>query len=345
MSSPYIAQSNSVSIVMLKVLAALTPGIAAYAYYFGPAILVSLSLATATALGCEALMLRLRKYPVRPFLLDGSATVTAWLLALSMPPLAPWWLVVVATAFAIVVAKHLYGGLGNNVFNPAMVGYAVMIISFPVQMTHWSTPLMLDQSHLSFLDQLRYIFTGGLPQGFSVDAITMATPLDTLRTQLKLALTVNEIRQMPIFGSQGGQTVALLYLAGGLFLWQQRIITWHIPAAVLGGLAAIAVVFHIYDADRYASPLFHMLTGGAMLGAFFIATDPVTGATTPKGKLIFGAGIGLLTYIIRIWGGYPDGIAFAVLLMNMCVPLIDAYTQPPVFGRKNPSQNEERPDQ
>ena len=295
-------------------------------------------LASITALACEAAMLSLRKYPVRPFLLDGSALVTAWLLALYMPPLAPWWLIVGATAFAIVIAKHLYGGLGNNLFNPAMVGYAVMIISFPVQMTQWLAPDMLAQMHLSFTQVLQYIFNGALPDGVKLDALTMATPFDTLKTQLQLQHTVNEITRMPIFGAvggKGGEMIALWYLAGGLYLWQQRIITWHIPIAFLAGLFITGGLFHIADADRYISPWFHFMTGGTLLCAFFIATDPVSGATTPKGKLVFGAGIGFLTYIIRTLGGYPDGIAFAVLIMNICVPLIDAYTQPRVFGKKS----------
>ena len=328
----------SVSTIMLKVLFALLPAIAAYVLYFGPAILVSIVLASVTALACEAAMLSLRKYPVRPFLLDGSALVTAWLLALSMPPLAPWWLIVGATAFAIVIAKHLYGGLGNNLFNPAMVGYAVMIISFPVQMTQWLAPDMLAQMHLSFTQVLQYIFSGALPNGVKLDALTMATPLDTLKTQLQLQHTVNEITRMPIFGTvggKGGEMIALWYLAGGLYLWQQRIISWHIPIAFLAGLFITGGLFHVADADRYISPWFHFMTGGTLLCAFFIATDPVSGATTPKGKLIFGAGIGFLTYIIRTLGGYPDGIAFAVLIMNICVPLIDAYTQPRVFGKKS----------
>lgn len=337
MSSPYITETIGVGSVMRKVMFALVPAIAAYNMFFGPAIIVSIVLATATALATEAAMLKLRRYPVKPFLSDYSAVVTAWLLALSMPPLAPWWMIVVATAFAIAVAKHLYGGLGNNLFNPAMVGYAVMIISFPAQMTNWPAPDMLAAAHLTFTQDLQYIFTGRLPDGLTLDAISMATPLDTLRTQLKLEQTIRETMHMPIFSwgsGKGTEIVALWYLAGGLFLWQQRIITWHIPAAFIGGLWGIAALFHVYDADRYISPWFHLLSGGAMLGAFFIATDPVTGATTPLGKLIFGAAIGMLTYLIRTFGGYPDGVAFAVLLMNMCVPLIDAYTQPKVFGHK-----------
>lgn len=337
MNSPYITEQTSVSTIMLKVLFALLPAIAAYNLFFGPAILVSILLATITALACEASILKLRKLPIKPYLMDGSAIVTAWLLALSMPPLAPWWLIVVATAFAIIVAKHLYGGLGNNLFNPAMVGYAVMIISFPVQMTHWPAPDMLASAHLSLPQILQYMFGGTLPDGLKLDAISMATPLDTLKTQLKLGHTISEIQQLPIFSwgsGKGSEVIALWYLAGGLILWQQRIITWHIPTAFLASLFLTGSLFHVYDADRYVSPWFHLLTSGAMLGAFFIATDPITGATTPKGKLIFGAGIGFLSYLIRSMGGYPDGVAFAVLIMNICVPLIDTYTQPKVFGQK-----------
>lgn len=321
---------------MIKVIVALLPAIAAYVFYFGPGILIELLLASGAALGAEAAMLKARRVPVRPYLLDGSALVTAWLIALSMPPLAPWWLVVAGTAFAIVVAKHLYGGLGNNLFNPAMVGFAVLLISFPVQMTLWPAPASVGHT-LDLWQSIRAIFHGGMPATSTFDAITMATPLDTVKTQLQLQHTVNEIGAMPIFGSVGGkgtEVVALLYLMGGILLIQQRVITWHIPAAFLAALFAVATIFFIVDGDRFTSPWFHLATGGAMLGAFFIATDPVTGATTPKGKLIFGAAIGVLTYLIRVFGGYPDGVAFAVLLLNICVPLIDAYTRPPAYGHK-----------
>lgn len=332
-----INQPGSVAGIMFKVLIALVPAIAAYAWYFGPAVLVQIALASVTALASEAAMLRLRRRPVRPFLLDGSATVTAWLLALSLPPLGPWWLTVVATVFAIVIAKQLYGGLGNNLFNPAMAGYAAAIISFPAQMTQWSAPATLAAAHLHLWQQLQYIFGGGLPAGVTIDALTMATPLDTLKTQLQLQQTVGEIIQMPIFGpagNEGGEIIALGYLAGGLYLWQRRIIGWHIPIAYMAALFVTAGAFHAADSDRYIGPLFHLVAGATLIGAFFILTDPVTGPTTPKGKLIYAAGAGFLTYIIRVFGGYPDGVAFSVLLMNICVPLIDAYTQPPVFGKK-----------
>jgi electron transport complex protein RnfD len=271
---------------------------------------------------------------VKHFLTDGSAILTGWLLALSIPPLAPWWLVVVGTAFAIVVAKHLYGGLGNNLFNPAMVGFAVLMISFPSHMTQWTAPLLLSQHPVGFSEALQYYFSGAL-QGVRLDAVTMATPLDTLKTQLNLQHTVGEIKHMPIFGNfggKGGEVIAAMYLLGGLFLLQQRIITWHAPVSFLVTLALIAALLNGIDPNRYASPMFHLFTGGAMLGAFFIATDYVTSPTTPLGKLIFGTGVGFLEYVIRVFGGYPDGVAFSILIMNAAVPLIDAYTQPRVFG-------------
>ena len=333
--SPYIVEKTSVSIVMLKVLLALLPGIVAYVWVYGSGILVTLAIASATALAAEALMLRLRERPVMPFLLDGSALVTAWLLALALPPLAPWWLIVIGTLFAIIVAKQLYGGLGYNPFNPAMIGYAVLLISFPLPMSQWPAPIDLAQAHLSFADQLHYIFGRALPDGVTLDAISSATPLDYLKTQLKLQHDVMQITQAPIFGAvgaKGGELVVLAYLLGGLYLLQQRIITWHIPAAFLGTLAAIAAVLHLADPGHYAGPLLHLTSGAAMFCAFFIATDPVSGPTTPRAKLIFAAGIGVLAYVIRVFGGYPDGVAFAVLLMNICVPLLDAYTQPRVFG-------------
>lgn len=335
--SPFISKPDNVSQIMLRVMLALIPGIALYVWYFGPAILISLTLASITALAAEAAMLKLRDRPVAPFIKDNSALLTAWLLALSIPPLAPWWLVVVGTAFAISVSKHLYGGLGSNPFNPAMIGYAVLIISFPVQMTHWVTPHGLGSIELTFLDQLNYIFAGMLPPGVTLDAVTMATPLDTLKTQLHMDKSMQQIMDMPIYGrlaGHGSEAIALAYLAGGLYLIANRIITWHVPVFFLGSVFATAGIFHLVDPAHYATPMFHWFSGAAMIGAFFILTDPVTGPTTPRGKMIFAAGAGFLTYIIRVFGGFPDGVAFATLLMNLCVPLIDAYTQPKVFGRK-----------
>ena len=241
------------------------------------------------------------------------------------------------TAFAIVVAKQLYGGLGYNPFNPAMVGYAVLLISFPVLMTHWPAPLELADIKLSFAEQAQYIFGSVLPAGMQLDAVSMATPLDYLKTQLTLHHQVQEIStsgQFGYLGAKGTELVVIAYLLGGLYLLQQRIISWHLPTAFLLVLAGMSGVFYLVDASHFANPAFHLFTGASMLGAFFIITDPVSGPTTPKGKLVFAAGVAVLTYLIRVYGGYPDGVAFAVILMNMCVPLIDAWTQPRVFGHK-----------
>jgi electron transport complex protein RnfD len=334
MPSPFILDRTSVTQVMAWVLAVLLPGIAVYVWLFGPGILITLSLATVTALAAEAGMLKARGYPAKPFLTDLSAIVTAWLLALSLPSLAPWWLIVTGTLFAIVVAKHLYGGLGQNIFNPAMVGYAVLIVSFPVQMTQWAGPLELTPAHLSLAQSATVIFGGEFPKA-SLDAVTMATPLDTLRTGLLQQHTVDEIMTQPIFGHYGGtgfEWLAGAFVLGGLVLWALRIISWHVPLAFLAGVWLTAGFLHFFDAGRFGAPWFHLFAPSVMLGAFFIATDPVSGATTPRGKLIFGLGAGFLTIAIRTWGGFPDGVAFAILLMNLCVPLIDQYTQPRIYG-------------
>ncbi len=339
----------SVTRVMLQVLLAMIPGLAAYIWFFGWGIVYNLLIAMTVAVVAETVMLALRGRPLRPYLLDGSALVTAALLAFAIPPLAPWWVTAIGSAFAIVVAKHLYGGLGYNPFNPAMVGYVMLLVSFPREMTSWVPPLDFSVYPMSFLEAGRYILTGQLPAGVTFDALTEATPLDTLKTNLGMGNTVAEIRAqlgldeatsrllsvIPIFGAIGGkgwEWIAGGFLLGGLWLIHRRIISWHIPLAMLGALAIMALLFYLIAPDRYASPLFHLFSGATMLGAFFIATDPVTAASSPMGRLIYGAGIGILTYIIRAWGGYPDSIAFAVLLMNMAVPLIDHYFKPRVFG-------------
>ncbi len=335
LNSPYLRQPASVRSVMFRVLVALTPALAAYVWFFGAAILVQLALASVAALLGEAAMLAIRKKPLGLFLGDCSALVTAWLIALTFPPLAPWWLVVFATLMAIVIVKHLYGGLGQNPFNPAMAAFCLMIVAYPQLMSQW--PAAETFHGLSgFQAQLDLIF-GGARQ---LDAITMATPLDALRTALHsdAKASVNGVLGgLPGFGNLGGkgwEWIALGYLAGGLWLIQQRIITWHIPTAFLATLAAVAALAHAIAPETQAGAGFHLLCGGAMLGAFFIATDPVSGATTPRGKLYYAAGIALLTWVIRSFGAFPDGVAFATLLMNIAAPLIDMWTQPPVFGHK-----------
>ncbi|MGD8644142.1 MAG: electron transport complex subunit RsxD [Chromatiales bacterium] len=340
-SSPHVTAGVDVGQVMRHVLYALVPGTVASIWYFGWGLLINLILAIAIAVAAEALMLRLRRRPVLPTLSDYSAVVTGWLFALCLPPLTPWWVTAVGVIGAIVLAKHLYGGLGYNPFNPAMVGYVVVLISFPKEMTLWIAPEMLAETRLGLLDSLVVVLGGALPAGVSWDALTMATPLDLMKTELGLNRTITEIRENPLFGDfsgRGWEWIANWYAVGGLYLMYKRVIGWQIPLAMLLGLGAIATVFFLYDADSHASPAFHIFSGGAMLGAFFIATDPVSGSTTPRGRLVFGAGIGVLVYVIRTWGGYPDGVAFAVLLMNMAAPTIDYYTQPRVFGQDRRSR-------
>jgi electron transport complex protein RnfD len=333
--APYTHQARSVSQIMREVLFALIPGIILYVWFFGWGVVVHLVLAGITALATEALMLKLRHRPIKIFLQDYSALVTACLLALAIPPLAPWWVTVIGTAFALIFAKHLYGGLGVNTFNPAMVAYAMLLISFPVQMTHWPALSALSGYYLNPVDAFNLVIFNQLPVNISVDALSGATPLETIKTALNQSYMLSEVRQNPIFGdfgARGWEWMANAFLLGGIWLIYRKIITWHIPVAVLGSLATCALLFYAIDPDKYPSPLFHIFSGAAMLGAFFIATDPVSAATSLRGKLVYGIGIGVLIYTIRAWGGYPDAVAFAVLLMNLSVPFIDYYTKPPAFG-------------
>lgn len=334
---PHVVGPNRTGQVMRLVIYALAPTLAAYVAFFGPGLIVQLILGVGTALLAEAAALRLRGKPLAPFLRDGSAVVTAVLLALCLPPLAPWWLIVSGVAFAILLAKHAYGGLGANPFNPAMVGYAVLLVSFPAQLLQWLPPDApgLEQVDLTLAQTLSTILTGSPPAQFTWDAITSPTPLEALRTNLTMGMTMAEAQSSPIFATLGGkgwQWINLATLAGGIGLLAVRVIRWHIPLAMLGALALCAAAMHVVDPGAYAGPVFHLTTGASMLGAFFIATDPVSAATSERGKLIYGAGVGVLTYVIRTWGGYPDGVAFAVLLMNAAAPLIDRYTIPRIYG-------------
>lgn len=337
-TSPHIHADISIRKMMSRVLMALVPAIICYTWFFGWGLLINIGIGITTALICEFLMLKARQRPIHLFLTDGSVLVTAVLLAFCIPPLAPWWLMVLGVSFSVVVAKHLYGGLGYNPFNPAMVGYVMLLISFPKDMTVWLPPSILFDLNFSFLDTLNAVFLGVFPGGFTLDALSAATPLDLIKTQLNIDVTVGETRNAhAIFGDFGGigwEWIGNWIFLGGVWLIYKKVISWHIPVAVLGSLFAIALIFYLKDPDHYASPMFHVFSGAAMLGAFFIATDPVSAATTTMGRIVYGIGIGILTYVIRVWGGYPDGIAFAVLLMNLAAPTIDYYTQPRVYGHK-----------
>lgn len=320
---------NSITRIMLNVLYALVPGIIAYVIYFGWGVILNIAVAIITAIATEVLMLRLRKRPIKPFIMDGSAVVTAVLLALAIPSLAPWWLIFIGVSFAIIIGKHLYGGLGYNPFNPAMVGYALLLISFPLEMTVWLQP----ESNLSFSQNLNYLLHANI-HNINIDSMTMATTLDTVKTQTGLGQSLSAIQAnypavFGLFAGKGWEWINLMFLLGGLWLLHKRVISWQIPTAFLLSLAIMALLF---SSTTDTSPLFHLFGGATMLCAFFIATDPVTASTTNNGRLIYAAGIGIFTYVIRTWGGYPDGIAFAVLLMNMAAPTIDYYTRPKAFG-------------
>ena len=309
-------------------------------YFFGWGVLINLTIAASVCLASEALVLKLRQRPVKDALMDGSALITACLLALALPPLAPWWLTCIGSIFAIVVAKHLYGGLGFNLFNPAMVGYIVVMISFPREMTLWTPPLGVADSWPSIADTLGIMFGGEPVSGRTLDSITMATPIDTIKAQIGLENDIEATRNHKVYGSLfgslsgvGWEWINIMFLAGGIWMIRKNIIDWRIPVSFLLSLLLISNVFTVYDYASFSSPLFHLLSGGTMLCAFFIATDPISASTTPRGRWIYGASIAALVYIIRTWGGYPDGIAFAVVLMNMAVPLLDYYTQPRTYGK------------
>ncbi len=338
-AAPHVTPITSVPLVMRRVLYALLPAICAYIWYFGWGLVFNLLVTTSVALAAEAAVLRLRGRPVAPTLADGSALVTAVLLALALPPLLPWWVAALGSLVAIVLAKHLYGGLGLNLFNPAMVGYVVLLVSFPLEMTAWLPPRMgdIDYPNLSVLQTAWFTLSGQLPAGFTLDAVTRATPLDMVKEGLSAMETVSEISASPLFGDFAGRgwewINGFLGLAG-LYLLYRGVIQWHIPLSLLTAIIISATLLYFFDPGRFPSPGFHLFGGATMLGAFFIATDPVSAATTDKGRLIYGAGIGLLTILIRTWGGYPDGLAFAVVFMNACVPLIDRYTRPKPFGHE-----------
>jgi len=348
-SSPHNHVRNKTSQLMRLVMYATIPGIFAQWYFFGWGNLIQISIAITIALTTEFIVLSLRegdtqKKKIMPQLFDGSAMLTAVLLGISLPALAPWWITVIGTIFAILVVKHLYGGLGHNPFNPAMAAYVLLLVSFPMHMTNWQPPLSLMSVKLDFINTLSAIFTGFTQDGYSViqlrthiDGYTMATPLDTLKTNLTLGLTVAESRSNMVFGENfafGWEWINLGFLAGGLFLIVKKAIHWAVPVSFLLSILVWTFGGYALAPDVNAPTMLHWLSGATMLGAFFILTDPVTGATSTKGRLVFGALAGFIVVMIRNFGGYPDGVAFAVLLCNMAAPLIDLYTKPRTYGHE-----------
>ncbi len=331
-SSPHAHTARGTGDVMRLVVLATLPGLVALTVFFGFGSLFNVLLASLSAMAFEAAVIKLRGRPVLFYLKDCSALVTGVLLGLALPPYCPWWLVVLGSGVAIILAKQLYGGMGFNPFNPAMVAYVVLLISFPLQMSQWAAPADIGGQTPGVIEGLKQIWLGA-----PIDGYTAATPLDTVK-QNTGQLLENVYQSDPVLAAgslagAGWEWVNLAFLAGGLLLLYKKVFTWHAPVATLAALSLMALFF--YDGGSSSSggsPLFHLLSGATMLGAFFIVTDPVSSATSNLGRLIYGAGIGVLIYVIRLWGNYPDAVAFAVLLMNFAAPFIDYYTLPRTYG-------------
>ncbi|TVQ95155.1 MAG: RnfABCDGE type electron transport complex subunit D [Chromatiaceae bacterium] len=357
-ASPHAHAPRSVGSLMGLVLLALLPATLFGLYLFGWPALFLFAVTIAAALGFEALALLLAGRPVRDTLLDGSALLTGWLLALTLPPWAPWWIGVLGGFLAVVLGKQVFGGIGQNLFNPAMVARVALLISFPLEMTRFVTPAPLFSAGAPDLPQALAITFGGGDPTATWDAFSGASLLGQVRTGLSSGLSTGDGPALadllagaydPLAALLGlvpgslGETSALLLLAGGLLLIARRAIDWAIPLAVLGSLALLATGMHLLAPDQHPGPLYHLLSGSAMLCAFFIATDPVTSPVSRAGQALFGVGVGVLIYVIRTWGGYPEGVAFAVLLMNACTPMIDHYLRPRVYGRDRRGQPLEYP--
>ncbi len=331
-SSPHTRQNQDTSSIMRWVILLCLPGLLAQTYFFGWGNVHNVLLCSAVAMFSEAAILAIRKRRIVFYLRDYSALLTGVLLGIALPPLAPWWVSMIAASFAIIFVKQLYGGLGYNPFNPAMAGYALVLISFPLAMTTtWSNPAPLQDGFPALGQTLAVIWE----QSAATDGLSGATPLDVYKHEIK-AGTAETVTENPIFGSGialGWEWVNAGFLLGGLMLLAMRIIHWQTPVGVILGIAIPAVLLSS-DADQAVPLSLHLLAGATMFCAFFIATDPVSSATTPRGRLVFGLGVGALIYVIRTYGAYPDAVAFAVLLMNFAAPLIDAYTQPRTYGHK-----------
>lgn len=336
--SPHAHAQNSVGKIMATVMLCLVPATLYGFWLYGWPSIFLWMVAVLSALLAEALAVRLQRKPVQATLMDGSALLTAWLLAMSLPPFAPWWIAAVGSVFAVLVAKQVFGGLGQNVFNPAMAARVMLLISFPVEMTLWTAPAPFFSNHApGFREGLAITFGHA-----EWDAIASASVLGHVKTEFTRGIDL--FHSLPQYYSAAnaawgyragslGETAALLLLIGGMVLIARRIITWHAPLAMLLGVAVPALIAHAVNPERYLDVMPHLLSGGLMLGAFFIITDPVTSPNTAQGQFFFGLGCGLLTWIIRTWGGYPEGVAFAVMLMNAATPVIDRYVKPRIYGR------------
>jgi electron transport complex protein RnfD len=320
--SPHVHSKDTTRNLMLGVIIALMPSLTASVWYFGwGAIIVTLT----SVISCLLFEYLIQRFIFRgtPTIKDGSAIVTGLLLAFNVPSNLPVIIIIIGSLVAIGIAKMTFGGLGNNPFNPALVGRVFLLISFPVQMTSWPVP-------------------SGFNTGYT-DAVTGATPLGIIKEGLKNGDTMaNLMDQVPshmqmFYGRMGGsmgEVAAAALLIGLIYMLVKKIITWHIPVSVIGSVAIFTAILWFADPSKNADPLFHILTGGVLLGAIFMATDYVTSPMVPKAMLIYGAGIGVLTVIIRVWGSYPEGVSFAILIMNAFVPLMNTYIKPKRFGEE-----------
>ncbi|MDQ6964305.1 MAG: RnfABCDGE type electron transport complex subunit D [Mariprofundales bacterium] len=345
MSSPHIHSGSRTETMMLQVMLALLPATLVAVWLFGWLALLQISFCISACIGFEWLLLRIMRRSVAP-LFDGSAALTGLFLALVLPAAAPWWVSLVGALAAMSLGKQLYGGLGYNPFNPALAARVILLVSFPLQMTTWLIPLpMAGGADFTDLTTAVSLFFGGFAAaGVEFDAVTMATPLGHVKTALHLGVVVPDALASyhyslldALLGREGGslgETSAIALLIGGIYLMRCRLISWHIPLSFLGTVALMAAISHLVDPDHFASAGFHLLAGGLILCAFFMATDPVTSPVAPRGQLLFGIGCGLLTWIIRNFGSYPEGAMFAVVLMNCVVPLLDRHFRPRVYGHR-----------
>lgn len=322
-SSPHILSGNSVSHIMLHVVLALLPVAAFACYAFGLTALLSLCGATLACVGTEHLLCRLNHKPTTVG--DWSAAITGLLYGLTLPPGLPLWMIAIGGVIAIVLGKAVFGGLGQNPFNPALVGRAVLQAAFPVSMTTW--PVAMAEGRFSGLPNSLLTLPFMTPR---YDGVTAATPLSAWKFDHQLASTSD--LALGFTGGSLGETCALLILLGGLYLAVRRMLNWRIPVAVLATVAAFTAILHWSDPARYAGPQFHLFSGGLMLGAWFMATDMVGSPMTHLGCAIYGVVIGVLTVLIRVWGGMPEGVMYAILLGNALVPHIDNLLQPRVYG-------------
>ena len=322
--SPHQLGNNSVKNLMYGVLIALIPSFAISVFYFGLGAIIITLTAILAAVAFEYLITKFF-LKQEPTITDGSAIITGTLLAFNLPSNIPVWLVIVGAFVAIGIGKMSFGGLGSNPFNPALVGRVFLLISFPVPMTSWPKPSPITEKMLGYSD----VATGATPLGIIQEGIGESTIPELMKQ-------IPDYMQLLIgnMGGSAGEIGAAAILLGLAYMLVKKIITWHIPVSIIGVAAAFSGILWLANPDKFADPLFHILSGGLLLGAVFMATDYVTSPMSKKGMLVYGAGIAILTIVIRTFGAYPEGVSFAILLMNAVVPIINMYMKPKRFGEK-----------